>query len=181
MFTNKLLRMILFLKMHMTLICPALKPYLRLEQHFFLKLALPVWLDEILKISLTVRSVRTNTIGSTQWQVTASQAVFNYQAWAKVQQAKASVKAAQATFNDAAQNLILRAAKAYFDVLLAKDTLDFAEAKKRANKRQLDQATQRFQVGLDAITSVYEAKAAYDQSIATVIPLAITRKIKVKT
>lgn len=107
--------------------------------------------------------------GSTQWQVTASQAVFNYQAWARVQQAKASVKAAQATFNDAAQDLILRTAKAYFNILFAKDTLDFAEAKKRANKRQLDQATQRFEVGLDAITSVYEAKAAYDQSVATVI------------
>lgn len=107
--------------------------------------------------------------GNTLWQVTASQAIFNYQAWAKVQQAKASVKASQATFNDAAQDLILRTAKAYFDVLLAKDTLDFAEAKKRANKRQYDQATQRFQVGLDAITSVYEAKAAYDQSVATVI------------
>lgn len=106
---------------------------------------------------------------NSQWQVTASQAVFNYQAWAKVQQAKASVKSAQATFNDAAQNLILRTAQAYFKVLLAKDTLNFAEAKKRANKRQLDQATQRFDVGLDAITSVYEAKAAFDQSIATVI------------
>jgi len=103
------------------------------------------------------------------WQVTASQAIFNYQAWAQVAQAKASVKAAQATFNDSAQDLILRTAKAYFDVLFAKDTLDFAEAKKRANKRQFDQATQRFQVGLDAITSVYEAKAAYDQSVATVI------------
>ncbi|KGP62767.1 membrane protein [Legionella norrlandica] len=107
--------------------------------------------------------------GSTLWQVNASQAVFNYQAWAKVAQAKSSVKAAQASFNDAAQNLILRTAKAYFDVLFSKDTLEFAEAKKRANKRQYDQATQRFQVGLDAITSVYEAKAAYDQSIATVI------------
>ncbi len=106
---------------------------------------------------------------NTQWQVAASQAVFNYQAWAQVQQAKASVKAAQATFNDAAQNLILRTSKAYLDVLFAKDTLDFAEAKKRANKRQYEQASQRFQVGLDAITSVYEAKAAYDQSIATVI------------
>lgn len=106
---------------------------------------------------------------SNLWQVTASQAIFNYQAWAQVQQAKASVKGAQATFNDAAQNLLLRTAKAYFDVLFAKDTLEFAEAKKRANKRQFDQATQRFNVGLDAITSVYEAKAAYDQSIATVI------------
>ncbi len=54
-------------------------------------------------------------------------------------------------------------------MLFAKDTLNFAEAKKRANKRQFDQAEQRFKVGLDAITSVYEAKAAYDQSVALVI------------
>jgi outer membrane protein len=116
-----------------------------------------------------VFTVADATYNSTAWQVTASQAIFNYQAWAKVQQAKALVKAAQATFNDAAQNLILRTAQAYFNALLAQDTLNFAEAKKRANKRQYDQAQERFQVGLDPITSVYEAKAAYDQSVATVI------------
>lgn len=109
------------------------------------------------------------TYSSRTMQVNASQAVFNYQAWARVQQAKASVKAAQATFNNAAQDLMLRTAKAYLDVLLAKDTLNFAEAKKRANKRQLEQAEERFRVGLDAITSVYEAKAGYDQSVAEVI------------
>ena len=48
---------------------------------------------------------------------------------------KPAVKAAQATFNDAAQDLILRVSKAYFSALLASDTLSFAEAKKRANKR----------------------------------------------
>ena len=106
---------------------------------------------------------------STLWRVNASQAIFNYQSWAKVQQAKASVKASLATFNNSAQDLMLRTAKAYLDVLLSKDTLNFAEAKKRANKRQLEQAQQRFNVGLDAITSVYEAKAAYDQSVAEVI------------
>ncbi len=109
------------------------------------------------------------SFNSQQWVIKASQAVFNYNAWAQVQQAKASVKAYHATFNDAAQDLILRTARAYFDALLAKDTLNFAEAKKRANKRQLEQARQRFNVGLDTITSVYEAKAAYDQSIAQVI------------
>ena len=111
----------------------------------------------------------TQYYNSNQLKINASQAIFNYQVWAKVQQAKASVKAAHATFNNAAQDLILRTAKAYFDVLFSKDTLNFSEAKKRANKRQLDQAQQRFNVGLDAITSVYEAQAAYDQSIAEVI------------
>jgi outer membrane protein len=107
--------------------------------------------------------------GSNQWSIRASQAIFNYQSWAKVQQAKASVKAAHATFNDAAQDLILRTAKAYLDVLFSRDTLSFAEAKKRANKRQLDQAQERFNVGLVAITAVYEAKAAYDRSVSDVI------------
>lgn len=109
------------------------------------------------------------TYNSDQWQIQASQAIFNFQSWAQVQQAKASVKAALATFNNAAQDLILRTAKAYLDVLLARDTLNYAEAKKRANKRQLEQAQQRFDVGLDPITSVYEAKAGYDQSVASVI------------
>ncbi len=84
-------------------------------------------------------------------------------------QAKASVKAAHATFNNAAQELILRTCRAYLNVLYAQDSLKFAEAKKRANKRQLDQATQRYNVGLEPITSVYNAQSAYDQSTADVI------------
>lgn len=106
---------------------------------------------------------------SHQWTIRASQAIFNYQSWAKVQQAKASVKAAHASFNSASQDLILRVAKAYLLVLFSRDTLSFAEAKKRANKKQLEQAQQRFNVGLDAVTSVYEAKAAYDRSVSEVI------------
>lgn len=110
-----------------------------------------------------------NYFVSNLWQVSATQAIFNYQAWAATKQAKASVRAAQAKFNDAAQDLILRTAQAYFATLLSEDTLEFALAKKRANHRQLNQAKQRFNVGLDAITSVYEAQAAYDQSVAEVI------------
>lgn len=109
------------------------------------------------------------TYDSNQWSVTLSQAVFNYQAWSQVSQAKSSVRQAQATFNAAAQNLILRVAQAYFNVLQAEDTLRFTKAENRANKRQLDQATQRYKVGLEAITSMYEAQAAYDTTAAQVI------------
>lgn len=100
------------------------------------------------------------------YNLTATQAIFNYQSWMQIKLAKDSVKAAQATFNSSAQDLILRTAQAYFNVLLAKDTLRFTQAEKRANKRQLEQAQQRYKVGLDAITSVYEAKAAYDETVA---------------
>ena len=106
---------------------------------------------------------------SEEFQLKATQAIFNLQAWAEVRQAKAHVRAAHAQFNDQAQDLILRVAKAYFNVLLSRDTLNFVQSKKRANARQLMQAQQRFDVGLDSITAVYEAKAAYDQSIAEVI------------
>jgi outer membrane protein len=106
---------------------------------------------------------------SQQWKLTASQDIFNYKNWSQMQQARASVKAAFANFNDAAQALILRTASAYFNVLFARDNLNYALAKKRANKRQLDQATQRFNVGLEPITSVYDAQSAYDQSTAEVI------------
>jgi outer membrane protein len=55
------------------------------------------------------------------------------------------------------------------ELLYAKDNLNFVDAKQRANKRQLNEAKQRFNVGLDAITSVYEAQAAYDQSLSELI------------
>lgn len=109
------------------------------------------------------------TYNSAQLTLNMTQTIFNAQAWAQVKKAKASVVSALATFNDAAQNLMIRTAQAYFAVLLAEDTLVFAKAKKQANSRQLEQAQQRFNVGLDTITSVYEAKAAHDQSIAQVI------------
>src|SRR3990167_8752092 len=60
-----------------------------------------------------------------QLAIKATQAVFNYQLWFQLKQAKASVKASQAEFNDAAQDLMLRTAQAYFSVLLAQDTLQF--------------------------------------------------------
>jgi outer membrane protein len=119
-------------------------------------------------VSSSIFSIKENYQSQT-WRLTATQAIFNYKAWSEVQQAKATVKAAYATFNDAAQDLMLRTANAYFDVLNAQDSLRFSTMKKSANKRQLDQATQRFNVGLDAITSVYDAQSAFDQSVAEVI------------
>lgn len=111
----------------------------------------------------------------TSWSVTTSQVIFNYQAWAALQQAQAEVKAAAAAYNDAAQDLMIRTSAAYLDVLLAEDTLRLAQAKKRSNLRQLEQADQRFKVGLDTITSYYEAKSAFDQSTAEVILAEATR------
>ena len=101
--------------------------------------------------------------------VVASQSIFNFKLWSMLQQAQANVRAALANFNDATQNLILRVAQAYFDVLLAQDNLSTVQIQRRAYQRQLQQSQNRFNVGLDPVTTVYQAKAAFDQSKALVI------------
>lgn len=62
--------------------------------------------------------------------------------------------------------LITRVAQAYFDVLGARDTLRFARAEKRAIERQLEQAQERFEVGLIPVTDVKEAQASYDLAVS---------------
>ena len=52
--------------------------------------------------------------------------------------------------------------EAYLLVLRAQDNLAASQAQERAFERQLEQTQQRFEVGLIAITDVYEAQAARD-------------------
>lgn len=104
--------------------------------------------------------------------LTLSQPLFNYAAWQQLKSTNSQVKADYALFNSAAQNLIFRTAQAYFAVLEAEDTLDFTRAKKTANESFLEQATKRYESGLDAITTVYEAQAEYDQAVALEISTA---------
>lgn len=73
---------------------------------------------------------------------------------------------ADANYSAAEQALIVRVAQAYFGILSAKDDLGFAIAEKKAIARQLDQAKQRFNVGLIAVTDVHEIKARHDQAEA---------------
>ena len=63
----------------------------------------------------------------------------------------------------------MRTATAYFGVLTSEDQLSFAQANEKALARQLDQAEQRYQVGLSAITDVHEARANHDSAVASVI------------
>jgi len=107
--------------------------------------------------------------GSHNYRLSLTQPIFDYGTWKTISQSRAAVKAAEATLRAAKQDLMIRLSEAYFSLLEAKDTLRFTLAEKRANERQLDQVKERFKVGLDAITSVYEAQASYDGVIANVI------------
>jgi len=80
--------------------------------------------------------------------------------------AKHGVTRADAEYETAQQDLLLRVAEAYFDILASRDDLEFARAEKLAIKRQLEQTRQRFDVGLVAITDVHESQARYDLTLA---------------
>ncbi len=103
---------------------------------------------------------------TTAWQIDLTQTLFRWDQFVGLKQAGKRVAQANANYEAAQQDLIVRVATRYFSVLASQDSLAAAEASKRAIARQLDQAKQRFDVGLIAITDVQESQAAYDQSIA---------------
>ncbi len=94
------------------------------------------------------------------------QPLFRYDNWLQLKQSDSEIAAAEANYAAARQDLMVLVAERYFKVLDAQDNLEFAEAEKSAIGRQLDQATQRFDVGLIAITDVKAAQARYDLSVS---------------
>ncbi|MDX1736120.1 MAG: TolC family outer membrane protein [Halioglobus sp.] len=100
------------------------------------------------------------------YRISLSQAIFDLPAWFGFQSGREVTKEAESTFAANQQNLIVRVVESYLAVLRAQDNLAASKAQERAFERQLEQTQQRFEVGLIAITDVYEAQAARD--LATV-------------
>jgi outer membrane protein len=114
---------------------------------------------------LPIIKTKSNTDTDTDgYSVSLSQAIFDLPAWFSFQSGKEISKQAAATFAGNQQNLIVRTVDAYLLVLRAQDNLSASQAQERAFERQLEQSQQRFEVGLIAITDVYEAQAAFDLS-----------------
>ena len=103
------------------------------------------------------------------WQVQLSQPLFRWQNWVQYKQGEMQVALAEAQYQLARQDLTLRAAQAYFDVLVAQDVLSAANALHEANTQQLALAKKSFEVGTVTITDVHEAQSRADLSSAQVI------------
>ncbi|MDH5345508.1 MAG: TolC family outer membrane protein [Gammaproteobacteria bacterium] len=103
------------------------------------------------------------------WNAELRQTLFRWDQFVGLQQAQKRVAKAEVDFELAQQDLIVRVVSRYFDVLGAEDRLTSIHADRLAIARQLEQAKQRFEVGLIAITDVQESQAAYDQSVAAEI------------
>jgi outer membrane protein len=100
------------------------------------------------------------------YNLSLTQPIFHGDRYFRLKQADNSIKQADAELSAAQIDLALRVSTAYFNVLAAVDNLTFAEAEKRSLSQQLEQAKQRFDVGLTAVTDVQEAQAGYDRAVA---------------
>jgi outer membrane protein len=104
----------------------------------------------------------TRTPSSSGYTLTLAQPVYRPQNWLQYRQAEFQVRQAEATFGQAAQDLIIRTAQAYFDVLAAQDTLELVRAQKAATEEQLAAAKRNFEVGTATITDTHEAQSRFD-------------------
>lgn len=109
---------------------------------------------------------RRNDYWESQMSLNLVQPIFHWDMWVQLSQSEKQIAKANASYLAEQQNLLLKTINAYFGVLAAQDNLTFTLAENKAIAKQLDQAQQKFDVGLIAITDVYEAQAGYDQSLS---------------
>jgi outer membrane protein len=98
-----------------------------------------------------------------------TQSVLDLSQWANLSSARSLARSQDAMYDAAVQNLYVRVTAAYFSVLTSQDALVFAGANEDASKVAYDQAEQRFQAGLSAVTDVYQAKSYYELAKARTI------------
>lgn len=99
---------------------------------------------------------------TTDYQLTLTQPLYRWQNWVGYQQGELQTAQAEATFAQAEQDLILRVAEAYFNVLNAQESLRATQSQKTAIGQQLELAKKSFEVGTATITDTHEAQARYD-------------------
>jgi outer membrane protein len=106
------------------------------------------------------------SLNNAQLALQGRQPLFNRASSVTVEQARRSLEVAAADLEAAEQDLILRVAQAYFDVLAAQDALSTVQASKKFITEQLASARRNFEVGNATITDTREAQARFDLVIA---------------
>ncbi len=112
--------------------------------------------------------------------LTASQPLFRRQNQVQYAQAREQVKIAGMQLKVAEQDLILRVAQAYFDVLQSQDNIAFINAQKASIAEQLAAAKRNFEVGTATITDTHEAQARFDLALAQEIAEENTLNIRLR-
>ncbi|MBN8502937.1 MAG: TolC family outer membrane protein [Burkholderiales bacterium] len=119
-------------------------------------------------------------VGSTTLKagLSGSYSLYNRANGVTISQAERGVEVSRAELEVAEQDLMVRVAQAYFDVLAAREALATAQAAKKATAEQLASAKRNFEVGTATITDTREAQARFDRGVAT--ELAAENDLRVK-
>ena len=114
-----------------------------------------------------------------QLGLTASQPLYRPANRISLEQGQLGANIARLQLLAASQDLLVRVAQAYFDVLAAQDTMRFVQAQKAAVQEQLAAAKRNFDVGSATITDTREAEARFDlvraQEIAAANDLTVKK------
>jgi outer membrane protein len=113
--------------------------------------------------------IETLSTDNTTFGANLSMELYHHNTWLRLGNAEKSAHQGDIALQIAKQDLIVRVTGDYFNVLSAKDDLEFANAEKKSIERQLEQTKQRFSVGLTAITDVHEAQAQFDNAVTSEI------------
>jgi outer membrane protein len=117
----------------------------------------------------TVSGDSESTNNSRRLGVNVNQVLFDFGRFSSVRSQNALSHAADFQLRSAGDSLVTRTSQAYFNVLVAIETLTAAEASETALKKQFDFASKRLEVGLAPITDVHEARAQYESARANTI------------
>lgn len=96
------------------------------------------------------------------YRLVLSQPLFDWSSWKSYEAAQLILAQSELQLQRAHQDLLLRVAQAYFDVLAAEDTLTALLAERASIVEQLASAKRNFELGTATITDTYEAQARYD-------------------
>ncbi len=122
--------------------------------------------DQMISSDRTFGSSGDENFNSRGYAVNVAQPIFRWDRYLSLKQTNNLIFQAKAEQLSAQQELVIRVAENYFEILAAQNNLEFAKAETKSLSRQLEQANQRFEVGLIAISDVQETQAGFDRATA---------------
>ena len=118
------------------------------------------------------------TYNSNGGQLNLNQHIWHSASRAAVTQAEATLTQAQYQLALAEQDLLVRLAQAWFDAMVARDTVTFSDRQEEATRYQWEQARRAVENGLATGPMLEEARTKYDQALADQAGAATDLSIK---
>ena len=108
-------------------------------------------------------------VNSWNWNLQITQPLWRAASWVNLNQAEQQEVLARGQYQLAEQELILRAAQSYMDVLVAQEATRVAQLQVTSVDQQLGLARRNFEVGVATVTDVHEAQSRLDLSRAQAV------------